>query len=120
MKKLFSTRYNATAVNLGLLLLRVCFGVLMAKYGYQKLQHFDEYKTQFMNFMGLGPTVSLSLVIFAEFFCAILVVMGLFTRLACLVLVISTGVALISAHHWDVFGAGEKATLYLGAFLTLL
>lgn len=119
MKKLFSTRYNATAFNLGLLLLRIGAGVLMAHHGFQKIQNYDQWSHGFINFMGLGPTVSYMLAIFAEFFCAILIVLGLFTRLACFVLVINCTVAL-STVHWDLFDKGELLTLFLACYLTLL
>jgi putative oxidoreductase len=77
-------------------------------------------KSQFMDFMGIGSSLSLTLSIFAEFFCAIFLIAGLFTRLAVIPLIINMGVALILAHNADVFAEGEKATLFLAAFLTIL
>lgn len=106
--------------NTALLLLRLIFGILMMKHGYEKLVHFSELKTEFMNFMGLGRTVSLLLTVFAEFFCALFIVIGLFTRLASVPLIICMAVALFKAHNSDFLGDGQMATLYLGVFLTLL
>jgi putative oxidoreductase len=120
MRKLFSTKYNAGAYSTALLILRLGFGILMAHHGYGKLTHYNEMQSQFMSFMGLSPSITLGLVIFAEFFCALLVTMGLFTRLACIPLIISTGYTLSQVHQWDVFGKGELAILYLIAFVTLL
>ena len=120
MKKLFSTRYNAGAFNTGLLILRLCAGILMANHGYMKLQHYNEMSGKFSSFIGLSPGISLALLIFAELVCAILITIGLFTRLACVPLIISSAYALAVAHHWDVFGKGELITLFLAAFLTLL
>ena len=37
---------------------------------------------KFMDFMGLGPDISLTLVVFSEGLCAALLVLGLFTRWA--------------------------------------
>jgi len=82
--------------------------------------HFAQKKDVFFNFLGIGSTLSLSLVIFAEFFCSFFVIIGLFTRFAALPLVISMGVALFKAHHLDFFGAGEKATLFFVIFLGIL
>jgi putative oxidoreductase len=65
MKKLISTNYSAGAFNAAMLFLRLIFGVLMMNHGYDKLVHFTEYKAKFMNFLGLGSTVSLLLVVFA-------------------------------------------------------
>ena len=120
MKKLISTNYSAGAFNTAVLLLRVVFGVLMMKHGYDKLVGFNEMKSSFINFMGIGSNISLLLVIFAEFFCALFVLLGLFTRLATIPLIFCMAIALFKAHHMDFFGHGQMATLYLGAFLVLL
>ncbi len=120
MGKLTSTSYTTGAFNAGTLILRLGMGGLMMKHGYQKLMHFAEYKGQFMNFLGLGQSVSLSLAIFAEFFCALFILIGLFTRLATIPVIIVMCVALFKAHNSDFLGEGEMATLYLSGYLTLL
>lgn len=120
MRSLLSTNYSAGAFNAAMLLLRLCFGLLMMNHGYDKLVHFaDQHKT-FMSFLGLGSTISYALVVFAEFFCALFIVLGLFTRLSCIPLIIAMGVALFKAHNGDILGEGEHAALYLGAYLVLL
>lgn len=119
MKKLLSTKYSAGAFNTGLLILRLGAGILMVNHGYNKLVGFNEMSSKFVNFVGIGSEVTLALVIFAELFCAALIVIGLFTRLACIPLIISCAYALAKAHKWNVFEAGELATLFLAAFLTL-
>lgn len=73
-----------------------------------------------MNFLGIGSTTSLILVVFAEFFCAIFLAMGLFTRLAAGILTIVMVVAVFKAHNGAVFGDGEMGMLYLGGFLSIL
>lgn len=120
MKRLMSINYSNGAFNLAMLILRIGSGALIMSHGYDKLVHFAMYRGKFMNFLGIGVTPSLSLVIFAEFFCAIFLIIGLFSRLATIPLVIAMGVALFKAHHGDVFGDGEKAVLYLLCFVTLL
>jgi putative oxidoreductase len=40
--------------------------------------------------------------------------------LACIPLIIDMAVALGFAHHWQVFGDGEKSGLFLTAFLAIL
>ncbi len=119
MRKVFSTRYNAGAFNSALLVLRVGLGILMAVHGYDKLVHFNQYKSEFMNFIGLGTSVSLSLAIFAEFFCSLLLIIGLFTRLACIPLIILTCVIIFKVLNHDVFGKAEVASLYLIGFITV-
>jgi len=120
MKKLLSTRYSAGGFNFAMLLLRFGLGVLMMNHGYSKLTNFAEMQSKFMNFLGLGTTVSLSMVIFAEFFCSLFLIIGLFTRLSTIPLIITMGVALIKAHKMEIFGDGEHAALYLVAYFVLL
>lgn len=120
MKKLTSTKYGAASFSVALLLLRIFSGGLMLSHGYAKLISFASKKDTFMNFMGLGSTVSLSLVIFAEFFCALLLIIGLFSRLAVIPLIIAMCVALFISHNGDFFGHGEKAALFLCAYLAIL
>ncbi len=118
--KIMSINYTNAAFNVATLLLRIGGGALLMSHGYSKLVHFTETRSKFMNFMGIGSTASLSMVIFAEFFCSIFLILGLFTRLAVIPPIIAMGVALVKAHHYDVFGDGEKAALYLTIFLALL
>src|SRR5690349_16360114 len=88
MKRLLSTNYTDWAFNTALFILRVGLGLMMLPHGYDKLFHFASKKNTFMDFLGMGSTVSLSMTIFAEFFCAIFVIIGLFTRVTVLPLVI--------------------------------
>ncbi|CAN5212014.1 DoxX family protein [soil metagenome] len=120
MRKLFSTRINAGAFNTGMLLMRLGFGILLANHGFNKLTHYAETKIHMMNFLGMGTTTTTVMVIFAEFFCAILVIIGLFTRFACIPIIILMSVALFRAHNGDILGDGEMAGLYLLGYITLL
>ena len=120
MSKLLSTKYSTGAFNLGMLALRLGIGVLLASHGFDKLTHFTTIRPQFINFMGLGQTASLSLAIFAEFFCSIFLILGLFTRFACIPILILMLVILVKVTHGDIFGDGEKASLYFVATLALL
>jgi putative oxidoreductase len=120
MKKLLSTKYSAGAFNTAMLLLRFGLGILMMNHGYNKLTHFAEMQTRFMNFLGLGTTVSLSMVIFAEFFCSLFLILGLFTRLSTIPIIIAMSVALYKVNHLEIFGDGESAALYLMGYFVLL
>lgn len=121
MKRLFSTKTSESAFSFGMLLLRVGLGSLMlVKYGLDKLMHFAEKAPKFMNVFGMGSTTSLALVVFAEFFCAAFIILGLFTRLAAIPLVITMGVALFIAHKGAFFGDGELSGIYLICFLAIL
>ena len=120
MRKLLSTKYSAGAFNAAMLFLRLISGILMMSHGYDKLVHFGENQSKFMNFLGLGSTLSLALVVFAEFFCSLFIIIGLFTRFAVIPLIITMGVALYKAHNMDILGDGETAMLYVSAYLVLL
>ncbi len=120
MKKIFSTKYSTGAFNFGMLILRLGVGILVASHGYNKLVHFSTAKAHFMNFMGLGSTTSLALAVFAEFFCSIFLILGLFTRLATIPIIIVMAVVVFSVTHGNIFGDGEKAAMYLAALITIL
>ena len=89
-------------------------------HGYDKIMHFAEMKDKFMPFLGMSPTVSLGLVIFAEFICGIFLIAGLLTRFACIPLIINMSVAVFMAHGGDILGKGQPAFLYLLSFVVLL
>jgi putative oxidoreductase len=121
MKKLFSTRTSDTAFTVACFLLRVAAGSLMLmNHGLDKLMHFAAKSGRFADPFNIGSTTSLSLTVFAEFFCAAFIVLGLFTRLAVIPLIIAMSVALFYAHKGQVFGDGESATLYLACFSAIL
>lgn len=119
MKKLLSTGYTDWAFNIAMLVLRVGLGLMMLPHGYDKLVHFAQKKNTFINFLGMGSTFSLSLSLFAEFFCAMFVIIGLFTRFTVFPLIVGMAVALFRAHNADIFGVGEKAALYLAGFIAI-
>lgn len=121
MKKLLSIKYSTTAFNFSMLLLRVVFGLfLISKYGYVKMVKFPELQNHFYNFIGLGSRISLILVIFAETICALFIVLGLFTRLAVIPLVIAMLVVVFGAHAGKPLAESELAFLYFSVFAVLL
>ncbi len=92
----------------------------MIPHGYDKLKQFATYKKGFLDFLGLGPSISLGLVVFSEFFCAAFLIMGLFTRLTVIPLIISTSVAVFKAHDGKIFGDGEHGSLFIVGFVVIL
>ncbi|MEO6316604.1 MAG: DoxX family protein [Chitinophagaceae bacterium] len=119
MKKLLSIGYRDWSFNLAMLVLRLCAGALIIPYGYKKLIHFAEQKDKFTNFMGIGSPLSLSLVIFAEFFCGMLIVLGLFTRLAAIPLIVVMGVVVLTINHGNIFGKDQQAAFFLACFIAI-
>jgi putative oxidoreductase len=107
--------------DIALLLLRVGFaGTMALSHGFGKLMGFSEISLRFPDPIGLGSTVSLALAVFSEFFCAIALVFGFFSRFAAFNLAFTMGVAFFVVHGQDAFNKKELAFVYLIAFLALL
>ena len=120
MSKFLSTKYSNAGFNFGMLVLRVVLGILLASHGYSKLIAFNSLRYKFMNFLHMGSTLSLVLIIFAELVCSIFLILGLFTRFACIPILIAMGVVVFVATHGQILGPGERGTIYLAATFTIL
>lgn len=120
MNKLWSSA--PLHLDAGLFLLRVTTGILMAiNHGWGKLERYMSGEAiKFYDFGGIGPQASLGLAAFSEFVCALLIVIGLFHRLALIPLIITFVVAAFGAHGGDPLGDREPALMYLFIFTTLL
>lgn len=112
---------NYKLADIGLLIFRVSVGAFLAfAHGLGKFQKFiSGGEIKFMDFLGLGKTTSLFLAMSAEFFCAILIILGLFTRLSSTAIIITMSVAVFIAHADDPFGTKEKALLFLASYILL-
>lgn len=124
--------------SLGLLVLRVVFGVYMMTHGIGKVRMMLNGEWEGMGDpIGIGPHASMIGITVAEFFGPILVVVGLLTRFAALPTVFAMGVAAFVAHGSDPwtmtesvtryfagesesFGSKEMALLFAGAYLALV
>lgn len=105
---------------IGLLVVRVVAGATMIYgHGWGKFQKFISGDWSFADPIGLGEGVSLGLAAGAEFGAALLVVLGLATRIAVIPLVITMLVAALIVHGSDPFGDKEMAILYATVFLSL-
>ena len=99
--------------SIGLLILRLGMGGYMLTHGIGKLQMLLEGKfDQFSDPIGWGSTMSLIMIVVAEFGCAILVMVGFATRLAAVTLVIAMGVAAFKVHGGDPWTMGAAAKLF--------
>lgn len=121
MKRLLHTGTREEALNILVLLLRISIAGFMLTHGWPKFSKLLEGgEIQFGDPLGLGPALSLILVVFAEFFCSILLAVGLGTRLASIPLIFTMFVAAFISHGPDPFGRKETALLYLLVYLSLL
>ncbi|MFN7676469.1 DoxX family protein [Flavobacterium sp.] len=120
-------------MDLGLLLIRVIIGTLMAFIGYEKLIHFDElvvdeFWAKNVSFLGMTGGVPLFLTIFAEFFCSLFLILGLFTRFSLFVLMFCMGYIFMVIFPMSIVDKGENGyhfndafvyfIIYLGLFFT--
>lgn len=121
MKKILSTNYSEFGFNSTILLIRVTTSLLMiVNHGLPKLMNFPSKAQHFTDPFKIGSQWSLILVVFAEVFCSIFLLLGLFTRLTILPLVITMSVALFLM-NWDKgWTESELSALYLPIYLLLL
>lgn len=118
--RIFSPGTHGVAASLGLLAFRVAVGLMMAiGHGWGKLVGFRELSAKFPDPLGIGSTLSLAGTTGAEFFCALLVALGLGTRFATLPVAFTMGVAAFLHHAADPWRRKELAILFLASFLVL-
>lgn len=119
-KKLTSTRLDEIlSPHVAILLLRIGAACLVMTHGVPKLLRILDGNFGFGDPIGLGPTVSLFLVAFAEGICAFFVLLGLWTRVALIPLIINFIVVVFVAHANDPFGDKELGLFFLITFVTL-
>lgn len=119
LKKYLKPASLPNQVSLAVLILRLSFGFLMIPHGYDKLQAFLAGKHDFPDPLHVSPMVSHGLTVFAEFFCSILLILGLFTRPALIILLGCMAIISFSIHGADPLGDKEHALLYLFAYLAI-
>lgn len=118
LKRLLST--SPYSLDLGLLLIRIVSGgTLLMFHGLGKLTNFAERKDSFADPLGVGSTFSLSLVVFAEFFCSALVILGAYSRLALVPLIINMSVIMFVVHGGDSLKQRELPLFFLCSFIML-
>jgi putative oxidoreductase len=123
IKRIFAPGDDSMLANFSLLVLRVWLGLAMFLiHGLDKVQHFNQYAGMFPNPIGIGVKPGLVLVVIAETAGAVMLVLGLLTRLGALMLAIDMGVAFVLVHKMAVGmqeHSGELAFIYLAGFVTL-
>lgn len=122
IKKIFAPGNNPATVNLALFVLRVWVGLqMLLLHGLDKLKHFDQKSSGFIDPFHIGHGTSLALSVFAEVVVSVLVILGLFTRGSALVLGINMTVAFVVFHKGVLTGDknGELALMFLLAYIVL-
>ena len=105
----------------GLLAIRLLSGGMMLTHGLPKFDRlFGEGPVKFADPFGLGPEISLGMVLFAEVGCSLLVMAGFKTRWATLPLLFTMLMASFYAHAADPFSDKELSLLFFTLFLSIL
>lgn len=92
---------------------------LMLLHGWPKMMGFSERADTFADPIGIGTSGSLALTIFAEVFCTVFIVLGLFTRVATIPLMICMAVAAFVVHGPDPLSDREASLGYLALYLAI-
>lgn len=111
--------YQGTFTNIGLLIFRLIIGIFMFLHGWQKITNFEMLSTVFPDPLGIGASASLVLIILAEVGCSLLIIFGIFTRLAAIPPMFGMAVAAFMVHANDPFTVKEIAFLYLFLYVAL-
>lgn len=121
MRKLFfSYSYmNSCLLSIIALVLRLMAGGAMLSHGIPKLIAFGTLSTTFPDPLGVGSFVSLMLSIGAEVGCSLLLIFGLFTRLALLPLFFTMLMAFFVIHAADPFAVKEPAMAYIAIYIAI-
>lgn len=105
--------YKPVDADIAALLLRFVFGGLFVYHGFTKIMSYNQILPYFQDIIGIGVQPSFILLILAEFGCGLLVLFGLFTRLAVWPIFISMAVAFFIAHAGDTFDKKELSFVFL-------
>ena len=124
MKKIlinwFNTGNMPVLSSFALFVFRIVTGIFMLTHGYGKLRMlFGSDPIQFADPIGIGVNISLALVVFAEFFCSIFLILGLATRFASIPLLITMLVAAFVFHAADPFFQKELPLVYATIYLVI-
>jgi len=105
----------------GYLVLRLgAGGTMFWQHGWPKLMAFSDKVDSFADPFGLGSAFSLILLLLAEVLCSALIVLGLWTRLALIPLIIAMAVVVFMVKGDAEFAEKELAAVYLVSFIAIL
>ena len=112
---------NEFVFNIGLFVLRVGFGCMMVVHGFQKLKIIiSGGASSWLNPIGIGSSSSLYLATFAELFCSLALVLGIFTRVSSFILAFTMFIAAFVFLKSSAWVDKELAVLFLIGFLALI
>jgi putative oxidoreductase len=125
-KDLLLFKFFPAKTNCGLLILRLSAGLtLFFKHGSEKLVGFSQTAAHFPDPLHIGVIPSLLFATLSDAICSLLLVLGLATRWAALIIFVNIFVGWSFVYHFAFAGVGHQVdigqliVLYLGAALVL-
>lgn len=107
--------------NFGILLLRLFVGSMMLWHGFGKIQIIlSGNSSEWLNPLGIGSSVSLWLSMCAETVCSILIILGIFTRVASTILAFNMAIAAFVFLGNSPWSQQELAVLYFGIYVCFI
>ncbi len=124
LRKILLLKAIALSPNCGLLALRLFTALpIFLKHGTEKLFGFQTMAQHFPNPLHIGVAPSLMFATLSDGICTLLLMAGLTTRWAALIIFVNIGVAWAFVHHFALVGPqgghGELMLMYLGSAVTL-
>ncbi len=122
-RSLLRADFLPTNIDLGLLLLRVWFGLcLLLLHGVGKAERLMADEIAFRSVFGLSPALSLGLAVLGEVIAPIFLIVGFASRWAAAICSIMMAMAFMVGHGGALSGerSGELPFVFLGGFLVLV
>lgn len=110
---------SSSAKSFVILMARIIFGFMFLSHGIAKLHIYGDMPSTFPDPIGLGSTLSLWLVLFAEIICSIGFILGALFRLCLIPMIFTMCIAVFVIHAGDPLDIKELSLMYLAIFALL-
>lgn len=119
-RKLLNPLALTSTIDVALLILRVGVSFFLMLHGYDKLQNLlAGNSADFPDPLRIGGQASHALTVFSEFFCSILLALGLCSRVALTIMICCLLIVIFSIHANEPLADREHAFLFLIPFIAL-
>ena len=119
LKFLFHEPEASATKSMIILLARIIFGFLFLNHGIAKWHTFIDSSDMFPDPIGVGATLSMWLVLFAEIICSLGFMIGALFRLCLVPMIFTMCVAFFIIHAGDPLTVKEPSLMYLTIFVLL-
>lgn len=119
LKRFLKPIHLPSRADWGVLILRVGISILMLTHGFSKFNKVLNGDFTFGDPLGVGESTSLLLTVGAEFFCSMLLILGLASRLVLIPLIFTMSVVIFMVKAGEPVKEKELALLFLIPYVTL-